>query len=166
MEWFNVGRIVNTHGVRGEVRVIPVTDFEEERFRPGNVLYVGDRPLTVKAVRPHKQFQLLTFEEVTSLDQAQEIKDTVLQIPETERGELADGEFYYSDIIGCEVWSDEGDYLGKIKEILSPGANDVWVLSAGQNKKDILLPYIDDVVKKIDIESKRIEVHVLEGLLS
>lgn len=84
---------------------------------------------------------------------------------EEERQQLEDGEFYYDKIIGCEVVTDTGEVLGKIREILSPGANDVWVIQRYEKGKDILIPYIDEVVKSVIIEEQKITVHIIEGLL-
>ncbi|RSL31253.1 ribosome maturation factor RimM [Salibacterium salarium] len=173
MEWYNVGKVVNTHGVRGEIRVIPTTDFEEERFVKGEDIYLyradtdSERhQVTIENVRYHKQFTLLTFSEISSLDEAEKWKNSLLQIPETKLQELDEGEYYYHEIIGCMVYSEEGDALGPVREILSPGANDVWVVEPYEGKNDILVPYIDDVVKKVDINNKTIVIHVMEGLMS
>ncbi|SDG97089.1 16S rRNA processing protein RimM [Alteribacillus persepolensis] len=170
MEWFNVGKIVNTHGVRGEVKVLSVTDFEEKRFAKGAVLYfekgAEKEKVTVKDVRYHKQFLLLTLHEYTSLNDVEKWKGASIVIPETDLEELEEGEFYYHQIIGCDVYSEEGEQLGRIKEILTPGANDVWVVKPARGNKDIMIPYIDDVVKDIDIENQMVTIHVMEGLLS
>jgi 16S rRNA processing protein RimM len=169
-KWFNVGKIVNTHGVRGEVRVISKTDFAEERYTPGNKLYIfkgeNAKPLevTVASHRQHKSFDLLTFEGYHNINEVEPFKDSLLKIPESQLEELEEGEFYYHEIIGCSVMTEEGEELGKIKEILSPGANDVWVIQR-KSGKDLLIPYIEEVVKSIDLDNKRVEVHMMEGLL-
>ncbi len=79
--------------------------------------------------------------------------------------ELDEGEFYYHEIIGCTVVTEEGIELGKIKEIIETGANDVWVVQRLGGGKDILLPYIEDVIKEINIDEKIIRVHLLNGLV-
>ncbi|GEL75899.1 ribosome maturation factor RimM [Tenuibacillus multivorans] len=168
--FFNVGKIVNTHGVKGEVRVIPITDFDE-RFAPGNLLYffaddqaIDPQELIVKSHRKHKQFDLLTFESFETIDDVEHFKGGVLKIPESELHELNEGEFYYYEIIGCEVYKDDGDFVGTIKEILQPGANDVWVVER-KGLSDALIPYIDSVVKKVDVENKQVIIEEMEGLL-
>ncbi len=168
--WFNVGKIVNTHGVRGEVRVISRTDFTEERYSPGNklTLFMPDnkqgRELTVLSHRTHKSFDLLTFEEVVGMQEAEKLKGGILKVNESQLSALEEDEFYYHEIIGCKVYTMDGEELGEIKEILSPGANDVWVIK-GKQKKEILIPYIADVVKEVNIADKKIMVDLLEGLL-
>lgn len=134
LEWLNVGKIVNTHGVRGEVRVVSKTDFPEERYKKGSVLYIfkqgQSEPLkvTVASHRQHKQFDLITFEEISSLNEAEHLKESILKVEKEHLGSLDEGEFYFHQIIGCEVYDEEDKLIGQIKEILTPGANDVWVV--------------------------------------
>ncbi|WP_425671540.1 ribosome maturation factor RimM [Bacillus subtilis] len=168
--WFNVGKIVNTHGIKGEVRVISKTDFAEERYKPGNTLYLfmdgRNEPVevTVNTHRLHKQFHLLQFKERQNLNEVEELKNAIIKVPEEELGELNAGEFYFHEIIGCEVFTEEGELIGKVKEILTPGANDVWVIGR-KGKKDALIPYIESVVKHIDVREKKIEIELMEGLI-
>ncbi|MFK3812779.1 ribosome maturation factor RimM [Bacillus halotolerans] len=168
--WFNVGKIVNTHGIKGEVRVISKTDFAEERYKPGNTLYLfmdgRQEPIevTVSTYRLHKQFHLLQFKERQSLNEVEELKNAIIKVPEEDLGELNEGEFYFHEIIGCEVFTEEGELIGKVKEILTPGANDVWVIGR-KGKKDALIPYIESVVKQIDVSEKKIEIQLMEGLI-
>lgn len=169
--YFNVGKIVNTHGIRGEVRVISTTDFAEERYKKGNTLYIfkenSTEPIEVKITshRVHKNFDLLTFEGYPNVNDVEKFKGATLKVSEDQLGDLDEGEFYYHEIIGCVVQSDEGQEIGEVKEIISTGANDVWVIGR-HGEKDVLIPYINDVVKEIDIDHKKIVIHVLEGLLS
>ena len=168
--WFNVGKIVNTHGIKGEVRVISKTDFAEERYKPGNTLYLfaegAAEPIkvTVSAHRLHKQFHLLQFKEMPSLNEVEHLRNMVIKVPEEDLGELEEDEFYFHEIIGCEVVSEDGELIGTVKEILTLGANDVWVVQR-KGKKDALIPYIASVVKDININEKKIKIHVMEGLI-
>lgn len=170
-KWFNVGKIVNTHGIKGEVRVISKTDFADERYKPGNKLFLFRKndteplELTVASHRQHKNFDLLTFEGYTNVNQVEPFKEGILKIPESFLTELDEGEYYFHEIIGCSVFTTEGEEIGAIREILTPGANDVWVVK-GKNGKEILIPYIDDVVKEVDVKNKKILIHPMEGLLS
>ncbi len=174
MRWLNVGKIVNTHGLKGEVRVMSVTDFPELRYKPGNQLtyFSNDGtkqfPVTVRTHRTHKQFDLISFEEFDSIDEVEKLKGGYLKISEdqlTRQEELDEHEYYYHEIIGCKVYSEEGKLLGTVTEILSPGANDVWVVQHENNKNPYYIPYIEPVVKKIDIINKEITIHVMEGLI-
>ena len=170
-KWFNVGKIVNTHGIRGEVRVISRTDFVQERYKKGNVLYVflpnSTQPIevTVQSHRAHKNFDLLTFEGYDNINQVEGFRDSIIKVPESQLSELPENEFYFHEIIGCTVITDEGVEIGIVKEILTPGANDVWVVR-GIDGKENLIPYIGDVVKNINVSEKKITITPIEGLLS
>ncbi|MFE8699052.1 ribosome maturation factor RimM [Cytobacillus sp. FJAT-54145] len=170
-KWFNVGKIVNTHGIKGEVRVVSKTDFADERYTPGNVLYLfmpdKDEPieLTVETHRTHKSFNLLTFKGYGNVNDVEKMKGGILKVPESQLGELEENEFYFHEIIGCLVCTTKGEEIGKIREILTPGANDVWVVK-GKGGKDILIPYIEQIVKKVDVKEKIILIEPMEGLLS
>jgi 16S rRNA processing protein RimM len=170
-KWFNVGKIVNTQGLKGEVRVVSKTDFPKKRYKIGNVLYLfmpnSNTPieLTVKSHRTHKTFELLSFEGFNNINEVEKLRDGILKVPESQLGTLNKDEFYYHEVIGCLVTTTEGEEIGKVSEILSPGANDVWVVK-GKGGKEILIPYIHDVVKKVDVKEKVILIDVMEGLLS
>ena len=164
-----VGKIVNTHSLKGEVKVISSTDFEEERFKKGSELLItrGNqliREVVVQSYRNHKNFLLVKFEGIDSVEEAEKLKNLQIKIDSDEVGELEENEFYFHQIIGCEVFDENDKNLGEIIDILTPGANDVWVIK-GENGKEILIPYIEDVVKKIDITSKKVNIEVMEGLI-
>lgn len=173
MEWFNVGRIVNTHGVRGEVRILSTTDFEEQRFVVGNKLAAFKKDdkkptwVTIQSVRRHKNFILLTFEGMNNINIVEPFKEGMLKVTKDQMEEdlLEENEYFYHDIIGCSVASEEGETIGEVKDILQTGANDVWVVK-GEKGKEHYIPYIEDVVKNINIDEKVITIHVMEGLLS
>lgn len=164
-----VGKIVNTHSLKGEVKVISSTDFEEERFKKGSKLLItrGNqliREVVVQSYRNHKNFLLIKFEGIDSVEEAEKLKNLQIKIDSDEVGELEENEFYFHQIIGCEVFDENDKNLGEIIDILTPGANDVWVIK-GENGKEILIPYIEDVVKKIDITNKKVNIEVMEGLI-
>lgn len=167
MEFYNVGKIVNTHGIRGEVRVMPTTDFVEERFKKGQDLYLqkGAEPLklTVENARQHKGFVLVKFVDYDNINDVQNFRDHELMVSAEDQQPLDDGQYYYHQIIGLSVQTVDGENLGTIKEILSPGANDVWVVQR-PNQKDLLLPVIDDVVKEVNLEAQLVTVELMEGL--
>ncbi len=168
--YYTVGKIVNTHGIRGEVRVMATTDFPTERFQPGNKLYVKPKgqtkALTVKTHRLHKNFNLLSFVELPDLTAVEQLKGQTLYVAEADQQELgADDGFYYRDIIGLKIVEQtSGADLGTVKEILSPGANDVWVV-ARTGKKDWYLPYIKPVVLDVNLAAKQAIIDLPEGLI-
>ncbi|MBM7712912.1 ribosome maturation factor RimM [Enterococcus xiangfangensis] len=167
--YYKVGKIVNTHGIRGEVRVISTTDFTEERYQVGEQLFLfRDKqevlPLTIASYRRHKNFDLLSFEGYPNINDVEVFRDGILKISEKQLGELDEHEYYYHEIIGLTVIDEEDKEIGKITEILSPGANDVWVVKC-KGQKDALLPYIESVVKAVDLTAGTVRVEIPEGLL-
>ena len=168
MNYFNVGKIVNTQGLQGEMRVLSVTDFAEERFKKGNILALFDKKdqfvmdVEIASHRKVKNFDIIKFKGMYHINDIERFRDFTLKVREEDLTDLEDGEFYYHEIIGLEVYEND-ILLGRIKEILQPGANDVWVVKR-KGKRDLLLPYIPPVVLGIDIEQGRGDVEIPEGL--
>lgn len=167
--YYKVGKIVNTHGIRGEVRVISTTDFTEERYQVGEPLFLFREkqdvlPLTIASYRRHKNFDLLSFEGYPNINDVESFRDGILKISEKQLRELDEHEYYYHEIIGLTVVDEDDKEIGKITEILSPGANDVWVVKR-KGQKDALIPYIESVVKDIDLTEGIVHVEIPEGLL-
>ena len=168
MNYFNVGKIVNTQGLQGEMRVLSVTDFAEERFQKGNTLALFDTKDTfvmdveIASHRKVKNFDIIKFKGMYHINAIEKFRDFSLKVAEEDLSDLEEGEFYYHEIIGLEVYENDV-LLGTIKEILQPGANDVWVVKR-KGKRDLLLPYIPPVVLNIDIPGNRVDVDILEGL--
>ena len=168
-QYFSVGTIVNTQGLKGEVRVISVTDFAKERYKKGSVLTLfqdGKAPieLTVKSHRKHKNFDLLTFEGKDRIEDVEIYKGGTLKITSEAMHDLGEEEFYFHEIIGLEMKLESGESLGKVKEILPLGSNDVWVVKR-EGKKDLLLPYIKDVIKEVNVAEGYAVATPLEGML-
>ena len=167
MDFYNVGKVVNTHGIRGDVRVMPTTDFVVERFAKGQDLYLQQAgeplKLIVESARQHKGFILVKFVGYDNINDVQAFRDHELMVSGKDQQPLEDGQYYYHQIIGLSVKTVDGEELGTIKEILSPGANDVWVVQR-DGKKDLLLPVIDDVVKDVDLDAGEVTVELMEGL--
>ncbi|MGX7111241.1 ribosome maturation factor RimM [Gemella cuniculi] len=165
-----VGKIVNTHSLKGELKVISSTDFEEKRFSKGNKLLITRGNQLIKEVvvenyRQHKNSLLVKFEEINSIEEAEKLKNLQIKIDVENTEELGENEFYFHEIIGCKVFDENAKFLGEIIEILTPGANDVWVIKNEQGK-EVLIPYIEDVVKNIDIKNKKVEIEIMEGLFN
>jgi 16S rRNA processing protein RimM len=167
---FNVGKLVNSHGIRGEVKIIPTTDFPEERFAPKSELVLqqpnsnNSVSVTVERSRLHKNMYIIKFVQFDNINEVEKYKGWILKVSEEQLDELDEDEYYYHEIIGCKVVTDEGEDLGIIDEILSPGANDVWVVKPAKGKS-ILIPVIDDVVLTVDVQEKVVTVHIMEGLI-
>lgn len=168
MEFFNVGKIVNTQGLQGEMRVLSVSDFADERYRKDSQLALFDEKdhfyseVEIASHRRQKNFDIIKFKGMNHINDIEKFKGFTLKVSQQHLSDLDEGEFYYHQIIGLEVYENDV-YIGTIKEILQPGANDVWVVKR-QGKKDLLLPFIPPVVLNVDVEANRVDVAIMEGL--
>lgn len=171
-QYYLVGKIVNTQALRGEVRVMATTDFPEERFKIGAILAIFNGNKLVETVevdghRLHKNFNLLHFKGKDNINDVEKFKGFDLKVAGTEReaDELDENEFYYDDIIGLEVYTTDEIYLGKVREITSLPSNDVWAIQRPNKGKDILIPYIEDIVIEIDLDDNRVVIDPMDGLI-
>ena len=122
----------------------------------------------MESTREHKGMFIAKLKGYTDINQVEKYKGSLLKVPSTDLVELPANEYYFHEIIGCEVFTDEPgttEPLGTISEILTPGANHVWVVKPSKGQ-DILIPVIDDVVLDVDVKAKRVTIHLMEGLLS
>lgn len=169
--YYQVGTIVNTQGLKGDVRVLSITDFKEKRYTPGEkllILRANASPLEVKITshRTHKQFEILHFAGYDTLEAVLPFKDAELGIPASQReDELAADTYYYDDIIGLSVYDEEKNLLGTIIEIENYPAHDIWVMEKLNTKERVLLPVVTDVVKEIHLEAGQVVIYLLEGLM-
>lgn len=168
MNYYQIGKIVNTHGIKGEVRVQSITDFPEKRFAPGAPVFVfqtghDPRQLVIKTHRRHKQFDLISFKGLDDINAVETLKGSDLKVSEDQQEELASGEYYYRDIVGLNVLDLDKQFIGTVKEIMKSGANDVWVIER-KGQSDLLIPAIKDVVKNVDLDNHQIIIEMLDGL--
>lgn len=160
-----IGQITSVHGVRGEVKVTLYTDFPE-RFNQKPVVYLGPdaRPVRVLGARPHQDALLVRLEGYADRAAAETLRGLWVQIPETDVAPLAEGEQYVFKLIGVRVRTTEGRDLGKISEVLSTGANEVFVVQS-EDGAEVLIPYISDVIAEERVDLGEMIVHPLPGLL-
>lgn len=161
-----VGQIVNTYGIKGFVKVNPLVD-NNNQFKSFKTLYIQQKndikELTVEEVKFSKNLVLLKFKGIETIEQAEEFRNYYLQAKRSDI-KLEKGAYFIVDLIGLEVYTESGEFLGILNEVLQPGANDVYVVKNKANN-EILLPVIPDVVKHIDIEGKKVIVNLIEGLI-
>lgn len=163
-QMLTIGKIVNTHGVKGEVRVLPSTD-DIKRFEKLKEILVQSRTESIKeieTVRYHKNFVLLKFKGIDNMDDAELLKNSILKINRKDALPLQKDEYYQCDLYGLKVVTEEGRDLGKLVDILVTGSNDVYVVR--NLEKEILIPAIKQCILKVDLEKGEILVHLLEGL--
>jgi 16S rRNA processing protein RimM len=167
---YNVGKIVNTQGIKGELKVLLQTDFPDVRFQKGSKLILIDAEqktkltVEVESGRLQKNVYIVKFVGFNDINQVEKYKGWMIKVGAADLLELEDDQYYYHEIMGCSVETEAGEALGTITDILTPGANDVWVVTRPAGKP-VLLPVIDDVVLQVDVAAKRVKVHMMEGLI-
>ncbi len=163
MDMLEVGKIVNTHGLRGEVKVVPWCDYPEVFENIDKVFTADGREFNIKGIKYQKNNIILKLSEICDIDDAERLKEKVIFTKRETLGDLPEGTYYIADLIGIEVVTDDGEMLGVISDVLQTGANDIYEVKR-EGKKPLLLPVIDEVVKSVDIENKIAVVHLMEGL--
>ena len=161
-----VGQIVNTYGIKGFVKVNPLVD-NNNQFKSFKIIYIQEKKnvkeLYIEEVKFSKNLVLLKFKGIETIEQAEELRNMYIQAKRSDI-KLEKGAHFIVDLIGLEVYTEEGELIGILKEVLQPGANDVYIVE-DKAKKEILLPVIPDVIKKVDIENKKVIVKLIEGLI-
>lgn len=163
-EWMLVGVVAAPVGVRGEVKIDLATEFPD-RFKLIETIYVGEehRPMELAGARRHAGRVALRFAAIADRDAAEPLRGQPLYIPRAEAMPLPEGHYYHDQIIGLRVVTTAGEALGTVQQILPTGANDVYVVRDEQ--REVLVPAIRDVVRRIDVEAGLMEVEAIEGLL-
>ncbi|MBP3232407.1 MAG: 16S rRNA processing protein RimM [Anaerovibrio sp.] len=156
-----IGKLGAPHGIRGELRVIPLTDFPE-RFENLKQVYVEDALLDIESVKYHKQFVIIKFKQCPVREEAASLTGRLIYIDKKDAAPLEEGEYYTFDIIGLEVFDVDGNTLGNVTEVLKTGSNDVYVVSQKGQAKQLLVPALKAVVREIDIEKGRMVVDMPE----
>jgi len=163
-DYIKVGKIVNTHGVRGYVKCVPITD-DLERFEELEYVYTekDDTKRIISDVWYRKGMVYLKLKNIDDMETAESFKDTYISILEDQLRELPEDSYYLFDLEGMDVYSTDGDYIGKISEIYQTGANDVYEVKNADKSR--LIPAIKDVVKSVNVQDKKMIINVIEGLL-
>ena len=167
MKNLEIGQIVNTFGIKGFVKVNPWVN-DVTRFDNLKKVYIKIRKelktLEIEEVKYHKNQVLLKFKGVETVEQAEMLRNAILEIDRKDAIPLEEGEYFIADLLESEVYTDEGEKLGILEDIFNTGSNDIYVVK-NELGKSILLPRIKDVFKEIDVENKKIIVHLIEGLI-
>ena len=155
------GKISAPHGVRGEVRIVPLTDFPERFENLKTVFLEDDSKMELESVKFSNKFIIAKFKNINSRNDIEIFNGKLLMLNRSDIPSLPEGEYYNFDIIGLEVIDDKGSKLGKITEVLKTGSNDVYVV---EGKKQILVPALKKVVKEINLVDGFMKVELLEEL--
>lgn len=165
MDLLEVGKIINTHGLKGEVKVVSWTD-SPDTFETLDYVFArmrgGDVRLDIKNIKYQKNNIIVLFAQIDSIDEAEKYKNAVLFANKDMLGNLPENVYYIADLIGCTV-SDENGEIGVLADVFATGSNDIYDIKR-DGRKNLLVPIIDGVVQSVDIENKKITIKIPEGL--
>lgn len=162
---FRVGQIVNTQGLKGEVRVYPYTD-DIYRFDDLEYFYTEkslNNKYEVERVRYKGNMVIMKIKDIDSIDLAERLKTKNIYIPREESVELEEGEFFVADLIGLDVFTIDGEKIGVVKDVLQHAINDVYVVSSGE--KEYLIPSVEKFVPTIDLDENKMIIDPIKGML-
>lgn len=172
-EYLQIGKIVNTHGVRGEVRLIPLTD-DPHRFDELEWVYVEtddtnsatlpNKKYTIENLKYAKGSVIIKFSGIDTVETANTLRDCFVMVDRSHAVKLPKDSFFICDILGSTVSDEKGEVLGQLTDVLQTGSNDVYVVK-DESGRELLLPALKSVVRKVSPERRRIEVIVPKGLL-
>lgn len=166
-EFLEIGQIVNTFGIKGMVKIKPFTD-DITRFDDLKKVYVETNKVRkiyeIEEVKYHKDMVLIKFKGIDKIEEAELLRNSYLKINRNDEPDLEEGTYYIVDLIGLDVYSDEGNLLGKIDDVFNNGSADIYVVK-DELGKQLLLPAISDVVKEINFQESKMIVHILKGLI-
>lgn len=166
-EYFEIGQIVNTSGLKGVVKVKPFTD-DIKKFSNFKTIYISIKKelkeFEIENVRFSKNMVFIKLKGIDTIEDAENYRNLYLKIKRDKDEILDEDSYYIVDLIGCTVFSEDEEFLGKVDDVFSTGSNDVYVVKSDDGKQ-ILIPAIKDVIKKVDIQNKKITVHLMEGLI-
>lgn len=154
-----IGKIVAPHGVRGDIRILPMTETPELFLDLKYLLVEGGQRLTVQYARFHKNMVLVSSKEITNMDEAEKLRNKNVLINRADLPPLPDGKFYVSDLVGFRCMDKLGKEIGVFKDTMQTGSVDVFVITDKQGK-EILVPAVKDNILQIDVKNKQILVHL------
>jgi len=161
-----VGVVTKPHGLKGEVNLFPTTD-DPDRFDYLDRVYLGDgedaRELAVEGVKYHKGRPILKFRGIDRIEDAEKLRNAQLFVRREDAIPLEEGEYYVGDLVGCDVFLEDGSLLGSLKDVLKTGVNSVYVIDV-PGKNDVLLPSVDDFIVHRDVENRSITVRLMKEI--
>lgn len=164
-----IGTIINTHGIKGEVKIRSCSDFDEVRYKKGNTVYLKEEnsltELKVRSFRVHKGFPLVSFEGLNSINDVEKYRDCDVVIDADERQPLPEGDYYYSDLEGMDVYDEAGSRIGRCSSVEPTlGAQNNLRITL-EDGRQVLIPYVPAFIRSVSIDENRIIVNLMEGLI-
>lgn len=165
MKSLRVGQIINTHGIKGGLKVLPLTDYDE-RFEELEWVYIEGlkEKFYITSISYQKNNLIITFKGYQDINLVEKFKGRYLLIDEAQRRSLPEDTYYIADILGLDVYTVESQYLGKVKTILQAGSNEVYVIQSPEGK-EIMIPAVKEFMPEIELDKRRITVKPIEGMI-
>ena len=166
-KYLELGQIVNTRGLKGEVKVNSFTDDNTKFEKLPKIFIKHNNSIIehkVQKIGFAKNQVIIKFEDINSIEEAEKYRNAYIVADRDDLGELPEGVYYIADLIGLEVYTENNEYLGKVDDIYNTGSNDIYVVKDDLGRQK-LLPGIDEVIKKVDIDAKKITVNLIKGLI-
>lgn len=157
MNLINIGKIVNTHGLKGEIRIVSDFKYKNDIFKKDNIVYINNKKHIINSYRYHKIYDMITLVDIKAIEQAEKFKGLNVYI---NRDDYKFNGYLYEDLIGLEVY-DKDNYKGKVTEILKTNTNDLLVIDG---IKRHMVPNIKEFVKEVDLSNNKIYIEYIRGL--
>ena len=166
-KYLEIGQIVNTFGIKGQVKIVPFTD-DITRFDELKEIYVEKKNelklFQIEQVNYKKNMVILKLKGIETVEEAEKLRNCYLKIDRKDAKKLPKDTYFIVDLLGLDVYTDEGKLIGKVDDIYNAGSSDIYVVK-DELGKQILLPAIKDVLKEVDLENQKIIVHLIKGLV-
>lgn len=166
MEYVMIGQIINTHGIKGDLKVYPYTE-DVERFSDLEKIYIGEgkEPFDIGKVKYHKGMVLLKLKSFDNINEVLHFKEEYLYIDEENIVELPENNYFIDDLIDCNVYDMGEKYIGYVKNVLQNTGNDIYVVKNDDKKEEYLIPGVTSFVKKIDVSNQKILIDPIDGMI-
>ncbi|WP_138206668.1 ribosome maturation factor RimM [Haloimpatiens lingqiaonensis] len=157
-DYFNIGQVINTHGVHGELKILPLTD-DITRFKTLKYVLIDDMEKNILGVKFQKDKVILKVEGINSMDEAMKYRGKYIKINRKDAVPLEENTYFIADLVKCEVFDTNGEKIGKVYEVVKTGSNDVYWI---KGEKEVLVPALKDIVKEVDIDNFKITIRPVE----
>ncbi|MBV1816573.1 ribosome maturation factor RimM [Anaerosalibacter bizertensis] len=166
MDYIQVGKIINTQGIKGEVKIHPLTD-DISRFDELEKVYIGEEKVLVYIEKnwSKKEFVILKFVGYDDINEVLKFKNEYLYIEEKDKIKLEEDSYFIFDIVGCNVLDIKGNKIGIVTQVITNTGNDIYIIKSEDNSKNYLIPAVKQFIKKVDIKNKEIIIEPIEGLI-
>lgn len=150
-----IGKVVNTFGIKGEIKILPYVSYMEKV----KTIYIAKQKMEIEKLRFQKNVAIIKIKGIDDINLVEQYIGQIVEMNDSDAPKLPRGTYYIKDLIGIDVVTEEGELLGKLDDVITTGANDVYQIGK------ILLPAIKEVIKDIDLENKKMTVHIIKGLI-